>query len=767
MWKSSCRIGLAFVATATAVFAGSAEPYFSRLDRYETPVPYAGIRSWHLTYNLGPTGARGWMNGNNPRMPGTADSREILVKSVEAGSPADGVLQPYDIILGVATMPDGEPERFVSDARYAFAAAITLAESTAGGGALPLLRWRDGEITTVTLQIPVMGDYAASVPADCPKSQRIVEQAAAQVAGYLPAMGDHNMTGAINGLLLLATGDARYLDPVRRTAVRLANEPFSDAGHNTWRWGYVNLFLTEYYLATGDARVLPRIEKYSRAMAEGQCNPGTWGHRSVEGRIPPGYGSMNQAGLIAFMSLITARQIGIPFDQMAIAHSIDFYGSYAGRGSIPYGDHAPGNCSSDNGKNGSAAVAFHLLGAEPVVQWFAHLAASTNVETFDGGHTGNFFNQFWTPLGAALSGPQNLQNFWARVHSYRDLARRWDGTFITQPEPHVREGCLGFHNYTRKGPEWTTAAFALSYLGNTQTLAMLGRTRSVFAADAPEALEPALAFFEQQQFEDARLAARALAEDPDPIVRELADQLDQAASRNLRSLALTLADMQKNLEEGDFFLLRHQLQAIESLLDPDDSRLADFRAAVDDPAHADTMQWGEQYHRLVGGYEMLGRQGFVSFAPRPHLQTNQRAHDTLETMARDATGFYQEQAQRLLDAQPARLESEQVELVPKLEVDQPQLEHAFQVDDPAEIEELVLTWDLNVGGGMRVLLNGTTIMNISIDPGPWRNVRDTPIPLKATTLELLQPGENVLAVEMHPDRNVTEASLTLDAWQTL
>src|SRR5512147_849571 len=47
---------------------------------------------------LGPTGAHGWIYG---RFGQTAESRQILITSVEAGSPADGILGANDVILGV------------------------------------------------------------------------------------------------------------------------------------------------------------------------------------------------------------------------------------------------------------------------------------------------------------------------------------------------------------------------------------------------------------------------------------------------------------------------------------------------------------------------------------------------------------------------------------------------------------------------------------------------------------------------------------------
>lgn len=45
----------------------------------------------------------------------------------------------------------------------------------------------------------------------------------------------------------------------------------------TWHNGYNNLFLSEYYLATGDQTVLPAIRSYATTISRGQDIFGTWG----------------------------------------------------------------------------------------------------------------------------------------------------------------------------------------------------------------------------------------------------------------------------------------------------------------------------------------------------------------------------------------------------------------------------------------------------------------------------------------------------------
>jgi len=73
-------------------------------------------------WNLGPTGLRGVMWAWSMV---TTEARQILVTQVDKGSPADGIVQVDDVILGVGG------GKFTSDARVAFGNAMTTAEPKA------------------------------------------------------------------------------------------------------------------------------------------------------------------------------------------------------------------------------------------------------------------------------------------------------------------------------------------------------------------------------------------------------------------------------------------------------------------------------------------------------------------------------------------------------------------------------------------------------------------------------------------------------------
>ena len=389
-----------------------------------------GKRDGTHDWTLGPTGARGWIWGWDLE---TTEARQILVTKVDKGSPAEGVLEADDVILGV----NGKP--FDGDARKAFGQAITEAESTQNKGVLKLVRWRKGKEDVVTVRLKVLGSYSDTAPFDCPKSRLILEQGCRYLAEHELR---NDIVGQINALALLATGKPEYLDRVKDLAHKVGPPDLklrqsNGMGMVAWEWGYANLFLTEYYLATGDKSVLPAIGEYSRMIARGQSAVGTWGHGMSlpeRGRALGGYGALNQAGLICWLSMALAQKCGVKDQEVdqAVALSYAFFRFYIGLGSIPYGDHpAWMENHENNGKNSIVAIIFDLLGDRAGTQFYTRMATASYDER-EFGHTGNYFSYLWGPLGVFRAGPDALAAYLREQRWFFDLARRWDGSFVYQ-----------------------------------------------------------------------------------------------------------------------------------------------------------------------------------------------------------------------------------------------------------------------------------------------------------------------------------------------
>ena len=437
-------------------------------------------------FNLGPTGLRGWIystpasNLDSQQGRTTADSRQILVTDVGPHTPADGVVQVDDVIVGAGGKP------FTEDARKSLGRAITEAEKTANQGRLKLTLARKGQSMDVQLQLKVMGDYSATAPYNCPKSKLILDDAC-KFLEKEPLQ--KNRWGNLNALALLATGKPEYLPRVREYARSIAPEDLHLKGCSSWNWGYDNLFLGEYYLLTKDPAVLPAIRQYTIALARGQSMYGTFGHGGsdltpdgkLHGSIPP-YGPVNAAGLIANIGIVMGMKCGVkdPEIEPAIARARKFFGYFVDKGAIPYGEHMPWMSHDNNGKNAMAAVMYGVLGDRiPETRYYAKMVTAS-YQCREYGHTGQGFSYLWGGLGANMGGPAATAAFVKEAAWSLDLVRRSDGAFTydggEQHGPGTKKKdestYFGMATYDGINP---TASYILTYALPLKKLLITGR----------------------------------------------------------------------------------------------------------------------------------------------------------------------------------------------------------------------------------------------------------------------------------------------------
>ena len=425
---------LVLLATVGPVF-GAEKPMPNPDFTQDGKIPAGAKHDW----NLGATGLRGWIYCDKMD---TTDARQIAITKVAKGSPADGVLDVGDVLLGVGGKP------FSYDPRTEMGKALTLAESEAGQGKLTLTRWRAGSAVEVVVKLPVLGTYSATAPYDCPKSKRILEQGCKDLA---KRMADpsyfkqpwylHPIPRSLNALALLASGDPDYLPLIKKEAEWAAKS----AGMGSWNCAYVLLFLSEYKIATGDDLVMPGLTRIALEAAHGQSAVGSWGHRidaRSDGRLY-GYGMMNAPGVPLTSALVMARMAGAkdPALDLAIERSAKLLRFYIGKGAIPYGDHAPWlENHEDNGKCGMAAVLFNLLGEAKGAEFFSRMSLAAHGPERDYGHTGNFFNMLWAMPGVAQAGPQATGAWMSEFGAWcYDLARGADGSYLHQGPPEREE----------------------------------------------------------------------------------------------------------------------------------------------------------------------------------------------------------------------------------------------------------------------------------------------------------------------------------------
>lgn len=215
---------LALALTSVFAFAGFA-PAAAAGGPGEVPLipdlARGGTKDDTHAWNLGPTGIRGWIYG---RQGHTVDARQILVTAVAKSSPADGILNSGDVILGAGG------GYFSGDARIQFANAITAAEEKSG--VLRLTRWRDGQSAAVDLKLPVLGAYSGTAPYNCPKSKKIFEQGCRLIAKN--GLGKADIPIDLNALALLASGNKEYHPMLAEYAKKVA----ASLHPGVWTWYY-------------------------------------------------------------------------------------------------------------------------------------------------------------------------------------------------------------------------------------------------------------------------------------------------------------------------------------------------------------------------------------------------------------------------------------------------------------------------------------------------------------------------------------------------
>jgi hypothetical protein len=407
-------------------------------------------------WRLGPTGLNGWVFARSARKGGSREARQILVTFVEAGSPADGKMQLKDVILGV------NGKAFFRNAREQLADAINEAEKKKGK--LKLKVWRSGDELDVVLALKVMGSYSKTSPYKCKKTETIINDACAHLAKKELSK---NWEGYITALGLLSTGREDVMPKIKKFAhdICIPGEVLNIETHQSmlcWTWSYKCLFLAEYYLYTGDKYVLPTLTEYATKIAMGQSGVGTWGHtvaaRANTGYLHGhlgGYGAINQMGLTLMLALVLSDECGVTNDEItaAINRGEIFFSYYVDKGAIPYGDHRPNrDWFDDNGKSGSSAIMFDLLGNKRGAEFYSRMVVASAPAGREEGHTGCFWSHLWGGIGAARSGEMGLTAFLDQMRWRFDLERGWDGSLAFQGnvggkgkkgEPKTKWDCTG------------------------------------------------------------------------------------------------------------------------------------------------------------------------------------------------------------------------------------------------------------------------------------------------------------------------------------
>jgi hypothetical protein len=278
----------------------------------------------------------------------------IKVEGTEPNTPAHNKFKVGEIITGINGISLKGRNAFVT-----LGNALTKAEATDGKMIFDV-QSEDGTASKkVEVVIPVLGSYSKTWPLNCEKSKKIIAQAAEFYADK-EKFNQGGIGGAMACLFLLSTGDDKYLPRVKEYFAPFVSNP-NGIGDHSWDNGYNGIACAEYYLRTGDSSVMPVLQYFCDNAKERQMFGCSWTHW---GRgISPGYvagGLMNPAATQILTSLLMAKECGAVVDETTLLGSLRFFYRFAGRGTVPYGDHRGEGGLGSNGKDGMIAAAMQI-----------------------------------------------------------------------------------------------------------------------------------------------------------------------------------------------------------------------------------------------------------------------------------------------------------------------------------------------------------------------------------------------------------------------
>ena len=470
--RPHARISYALMtALSLAFFSAEVAAQNDRKSYYDdtgmhlfNPYPKATGRGSNKTWkvrNFGPVGI-----GIDLKRPGMT----MEIANVEKGSPAaaTGKLKKGQIIESIngTVLKDIDPRIILGN-------LITRAEATDGK-----INLRIKGVGNVLVQIPVMGAYSETWPVNCPKSDKIVRNLA-----DLLAKEEKPQWGSV--LFLLSTGEEKDLAVVRKWM-----DGIETIGGMNWEKGYKGLGLCEYYLRTGDQKVLPVIKQMTEELRVNMYNGGWSGRGSPASfTYSTGTGQVHASGMHCLTFLLMARLCGVDVDEYMFNESLQQFYRFAGHGNVPYGNGPPEGGFRDNGKTSGLAIAMAVAAQlTPDGESSVYADARDNsamksfyaTNWFHAAHTGGGMGEIWHHGAMALMRDKRPTPYRSYLDTRRwvmELSRRFDGSIgIAGMDDRYHRSATD----AKRGMAWGTY-FALTYTYPRKHLQIWGAPRSKWA----------------------------------------------------------------------------------------------------------------------------------------------------------------------------------------------------------------------------------------------------------------------------------------------
>ena len=429
--------------------------------------PDAVVPGWY--YNLGITGMRAELV--------SAEPKSLVIRYVFANSPAHGLVLAGDRIIGAGGQLFREAHRngYGEDVFGAtgpiedFATALEAAQDAGAPapGQLTLTVLRDDKVIEVSLEVgTTYGRFGTAYPANCAKSDRIASELLEYLVKHQRDDGSFGdpVHDTFAPLALLSSGDPKHLPAVERCVRRLCattKAVDAEARDALPNWSYMGaaLVLSEYYLATRAAWVLPELREIHDFIVAGQyldmsqINPrakeshpesfpkgplnshGGWGHNpGFEGYGP--IAMITAQGALAYSMM---ARCGLEIDRTRHDAAYAFLRRGSGKnGYVWYGDGVGGSDDgwADMGRTGAAAIAnamspYQDAAYRDSARWHASVIGA-HPQSFPDTHGSPPMGMGYTALGASVD-PASFRALMDANRWWFALAQCTDGSFYYQP----------------------------------------------------------------------------------------------------------------------------------------------------------------------------------------------------------------------------------------------------------------------------------------------------------------------------------------------
>ena len=515
---------LALCAGPLMAAGGAQKPEeFFKIEQLTNEVSLEGAR-FYTTMGFGPTGLRGWTLADN-----------LIVREIDPGSPADGVLETGDVIREVNGKLLGEnPMKTLGE-------EVLAAEVT---GLLELAIQRDGKPLSKTLKLAKLPPLAPTWPFGCAKSKQLLANAARYLAINQNPDGGYNFDASVGwamiGLTWLASDDPQYLQNCRRLiAWYHRNNKVAEKGTFSWGIGYAGIFMGEYFLKTGDRSVMPVLRTVGDRVAKEQDPRGGWTHGGPGGYGYVQGGLMNPAGAGCWLALELLDECGIRHPE-SLERARHFFMRFVDNGTLPYGDQHPEFNGTGNSKDALTCLALHVKGEKSAAELFGHLVTDFP-EHRDKGHTGGMLGFSWGHIAGNLNPHRpdyrrSLDHWNWLYHA----CRRWDGGFQLPGQKPSFTYLTGYFF----GPAANTGFLALVYGVPSKCLRIFGKGESVFGADGLSVGQrKGVRLYRKLKFDKLRQTVDG--------GTEFGRQLLKAADAKERDLATSLDAIRQALADGN------------------------------------------------------------------------------------------------------------------------------------------------------------------------------------------------------------------------